>query len=218
MDFTIHASPKGLVPKLTADESKPLKDYRSIDVMFPVVATTELRIEHEGHSWSRETMNGNPADAHENISYRRIEILSPDSPSGLLVAFYERHKGDEDFELSLRQFVQVRARDFDLEELHKPDNRTCVYTSGASTDPHVQIDFLRRQFVVTGYRLHRFLLHPRGKPVEERGSELHGWSLRGSNNPETPVDEWTVLHHHHDEVPGDDQFFWAYPAVGGPHR
>jgi hypothetical protein len=214
MKFTIHAGPN-VVRTVTAEESRPLRNGEIEDFTFPEVTTTELRIEHQEYSWSRDR---NVTDEHMNISHRRIEILSPDYPKGVFTTFFEQHAGEDDFDLVLRQFVQVRAQDYDLEELHKPDNRTGVYTHGGSKYAYLQIDFCGHQFVATSYRLHRFTLHPRQVPPGDRGEELHAWSLRGSNDRNTPTDAWTVLHQYRDQEPGAGQGFDVYPAAGGPYR
>jgi hypothetical protein len=203
------------VREVTADESRGLMSGETVDFNFDEVVTRELRIDHRGYSWSRTR---NATDEHWNISHRRIEILSPDFPGGVFKSFYDEHRGQVDFELQLRRFVQVRARDFDLEELHEPTNRAYVYTNGGGQYAFVQIDFLDKQFVTSCYRLHRGYLHPREVARESRGEELHAWSLRGSNDLTTPTGSWTILHHYRDEEPGAGELFGGYPAIGGPYR
>jgi hypothetical protein len=165
---------------------------KSMRVSFDSVTTDQIMIRQTGLNWIGKQF----------FNVGKIEILSPDPKfaRGVCRALFRQHRQD------IQKFVEVRARDFDLENLHRPDNPTNVCT-GNEGSQWVQMEIVGAQFVTTCYRL-------------KRGSkaQLRSWSLRGSNGPSLPLDKWTVIDRRTEEKQGDYNEFDTFPAIGGPFK
>jgi hypothetical protein len=78
------------------------------------MCTKRLKIKQTGPNWQGEQI----------ISVGRIDFFSQDGKysEGVFRTLFRDHRHD------IRKFVEVRAQDFDLEEIHKPDSPTNVAT------------------------------------------------------------------------------------------
>jgi hypothetical protein len=174
---------------LDADLNRAAK---SMKVVFDTVTVDHIMIKQPGLNWiGKQFFNAG-----------KIEILSPDSnfAEGFFRALFTQHCQD------IQKFVEVHAKDFDLENLHKPYNLTKVCT-GSEENQWVQMEIVCAKFVTTCYRL-------------KRGSKgpLRSWLLRGSDDASLPLNKWTVIDRRIEENQGGYSEFDKFPGIAGPFK
>jgi hypothetical protein len=89
---------------------------KQLDIKFRQIRTSQLKIKQTGANW----------EGSRFFNVGKIEFLSPDATysGGVFRTLFGEHRQD------IRKFVEVRAEDFDFEEVDKPDNRMNVATWG----------------------------------------------------------------------------------------
>jgi hypothetical protein len=165
---------------------------KQLEITFREILTTQLKIKQTGANW----------EGQQFFVVNKIEFFSPDAKysEGVFRTLFRNHRPD------IRKFIEVRARDFDLEEIHKPGNRTNVCTWRKANE-WLQIEIVGGTFAISCYRLKR-----------SANYKLRSWSLRGSNNASCPLGEWRCLDHWSEAREGEFADFNAFMAVGGPFR
>ena len=140
----------------------------SVERNFDVVWAKLVRIESRGPNWS----------GVNSFTIGGFELFSPDDvcAEGVFRSIFARNRD------CVWDVFDVRARDSDGRELHIP-NEECVCTN-AGDQEWVEVGLLHGQLVLTRYR------------IKKNKEWLRGWSLRASNNRNTPIDEWSVIHRH----------------------
>jgi hypothetical protein len=189
--FDICTGPRNLVVK--SIRNADLNGASRVFVVnFGEVLTDQLKIKQKGPNWGGEQF----------FIVAKIEFLSPepDYPNGVFRSLFSQHRAN------IRQYIQIRALDFDLEELHKPDNRTNVGTWDGD-NCWVQVELVNAKFVTSCYRFKR-----------SSNSGLRSWSLRGSNDVKLPLDQWKILDRHHEEREGQYDIFQLFPSLIGTFR
>jgi hypothetical protein len=172
-----------------ADLNGPEKQF---EIEFRDISTTQLKIKQTGPNWQGEQF----------FNIGKIEFFSRDGPysEGVFRTLFRDHRQD------IRKFVEVRARDFDLEEVHKPGNRTNVCTDNEENE-WIQMEIVGGSFAARCYRLKRSATY-----------KLRSWSLRGSNDASRALGEWSLLGSWSETREGEFGTFHTFLVVGGPFR
>jgi hypothetical protein len=78
----------------------------------------------------------------------KSEFRSPDPTysAGIFRTLFEQHR------IRIRQFLEIRAHDWDLTEVHRPDNHTWALTSDGK-DEWVQVEIVAGKLAASCYRL-----------------------------------------------------------------
>jgi hypothetical protein len=118
-------------------------------VNFTKVMTDRLKIKQTGPN----------LEGSQYFNVQKIEFLSPDPeyPNGIFRTLFNQHRAN------IRQYIQIRARDFDSVELHNPTN-VCTLDED---ECWIQIELVEAKFVTSCHRFKRFT------------HCLRSWSLRG---------------------------------------
>jgi hypothetical protein len=164
---------------------------RVLVVNFDGVLTDQLKI----------TQTGPNLEGSQYFNVSQIEFLSPepDYANGVFRSLFSQHRAN------IRRYIQIRVKDFDLEELHKPNNRTHVWIPAGEKN-WVQIELVDVKFVPSCYRLQRFT------------HNLRSWSLRGSNDAMLPLNQWTILDQRHEEREGQWDNLASFGCFVGAFR
>jgi hypothetical protein len=161
-------------------------------IEFDEIMTNQLKIRQTGQNWQGE----------QHFRIGKIEFLSSDSAfsSGVFRTLFKEHR------TTIHQFVDIRARDFDMAELHKPDNASFVRTCGRREE-WVQVEIVGGKLAPSCYRLQR-----------RSDYRLLSWSLRASNDEKQAFKNWTVLDRRTEVEKTEHKDFDVFPAVSGPFR
>ena len=154
------------------DEEGLNGDNLSVERNFDAVVTAKcVGIEARGASWNGSNV----------LHLGGFELFSPDDAytRGIFRSIFAR---DRDH---IWDSFHVRARNFDCSELHIPNNDKRVCTLVGNHE-WVEVGFLHGRVVLNGYR------------IQKHENCLRGWSLRASNDRNVPLEEWPVLHRHHE--------------------
>ena len=145
----------------------------SVEKKFEDFSAKVVRIESRGPNWSGD-------------NYLRLggfELFSPEEKyrDGVFRSIFTNHRDN------FYDFFDVRARDFDGSEIHKRDTKKNVWSWGWSDHEWLEIGLVCGKVAIFGYR------------IRKREDFLRSWSLRGSNDRNLPLEEWTVIHRHCEE-------------------
>ena len=141
----------------------------SVERRFDTVSARLVRIESRGPSW----------DGSNFFNIGGFELFSPEEAlsSGVFHSIFSRCRGH------VWDVFDVRARNSDGRELHIPNNRNFVCTMDGEYE-WVEIGFLHGRVTTNRYR------------IQKDQDKIRDWSLRGSNDRNASIDDWTVLHRH----------------------
>jgi hypothetical protein len=161
-------------------------------VNFTEVMTDQLKIRQTGPNWE--------GNQYFNIKTIKFLSLDPGYPNGIFRSLFTQHRAN------MHQSIRIRARDFDLEEFHKPDNRTVACSSGE--DKYwVQIELVDAKFMTSCYCLKHC-----------SNCQFRSSSLRGSNDAMLPLDQWTVLDQRRARRESQFNNFASFGCFGGAFR
>ena len=137
---------------------------------FDTITAKLVRIESRGPSWDKSHV----------FRTTGFELFSPDEAhaGGIFRSIFARDREH------VWDSFDVRARDNDGSELHIPNDKHVCTKPG--DHQWVEIGFLHGRVVLSSYR------------IKKHKSRLRSWSLRASNNRNTQIEEWQVLHRHHE--------------------
>jgi hypothetical protein len=151
-----------------------------------------VKMEQKGRNWNER----------QYFNIGSIEFFSSSGrfSSGVFRTLFDSYRE------TIRKFVCVTARDFDPRDIHSIRPRTLVHTWSGLRE-WIEIDFLERQLLLSGYRL-------------ERGDRLRlrSWSFLGSNDRGLPLDEWTVIESRNESRRDEYELLQGFDCVGGPFR
>ena len=135
---------------------------------FDAVTAKLVRIESRGPSWDKSNV----------FRIGGFELFSPDEEhaGGIFRSIFARDRE------RVWDSFDVRARDNDGSELHIPNDKHVCTKPGEHQ--WVEIGFLHGRVVLSSYR------------IKKHKNRLRSWSLRASNNRNTQLEEWPVLHRH----------------------
>ena len=158
-----------------------------VEKRFDVFLAKLIRIESQGQNWS----------ARDYFNLGGFELFSPDEQyqGGVFKSIFAKNREN------VYEIFDVRARDFDGSEIHKRDTMTRVSTWGLKNNEWVEVGFVRGKVMVAGYR------------IRKHKDLLRCWSLRGSNNRNAPLEEWTVIHKHCEEEKTDKELQFECSSV-----
>jgi hypothetical protein len=156
------------------------------------MAVKSMTIEQKGKNWAGE----------QYLAIQSVEFFSSSGEftSGVFRSLFGNHRKE------IRQFVCVTARDFDLSEVPLISPRMDVVTFGGDRE-WIEVDFLDHQLFVNSYRLRR-----------HSDSLIRSWSLRGSNDRDVGVDEWTTIDSRHESYQSEIDILATFDCIGGPFR
>lgn len=145
----------------------------SVEKEFEVFSAKVIRIESRG-----------PNSSGDN--YFRLggfELFSPEEKyrDGVFRSIFMNHRDN------FYDFFDVQARDFDWSEIHKRDTMKEICTFDWSDHEWLEAGLVCGKVAIFGYR------------IRKNEKYLRSWSLRGSNDRNLPLEEWTVIHRHCEE-------------------
>jgi hypothetical protein len=148
----------------------------------PAVETKIIRFEQTGTSWSGKNF----------IGLKRMDFLTDQCPGPYFEHLLRDTNGDPH-----KLPVNLTARYFDVYSFLSlnPDSYICTFDS--PTPSWFQIEFINGRVSITGYRLKKHDI-----------LRLKQWTLRGTNDPQLPLDRWIIIHSM--DEPQDSPAFGLY--------
>ena len=141
----------------------------SVERNFDAVWAKLIRIESRGPNWS----------GSDWLTIGGFELFSPDDvcAEGVFRSIFARSRD------CVWDVFDVRARDAHGCQLYFPNDEEGVCTS-AGDQEWVEVGLLHGRLMLSRYR------------IKKSKKGLRGWSLRASNDRNTPLDTWSVIHRH----------------------
>jgi hypothetical protein len=154
---------------------------------------SQIKLKQAGPNWRGSFYN----------VFGNVDFTSPEAPyNGSLVfetMFNKSRRG-------MRSELEIRARDFDPEEIHLPNGRSSICTDGAPHE-YVDFEFTHGSLLLSAYRLRR-----------STDFTLRSWTIRGSNDNEVLTENWTIIDNRNEETKGQWKLHDVYEARGGPYK
>ena len=151
----------------------------SVEKSLDVFSAKIIRIESQGPNWGNSRL----------LRLGGFELFSPDEQyrDGVFRSIFAKNRGN------VSDIFDVRASNVSGSEFHKRDNESSVYTWGLRRNEWFEVGLVHGKVIVTGYRIRKYK------------ACLRSWSLRGSNNRNTPLEAWTVIHRYCETEPTDKE-------------